>query len=110
MIGKLLGYGKARTIARYAPLANHPVKSAANQVAGVGRQLDQMSDLGITCSGLQNRLWMDSLCSHRVGGHAPPLSATARNPEELLKLMGSFRHAASMRPRQSRLGMRSRYA
>ncbi len=34
MIGKLLGHTQVRTTARYAHLANDPVKSAANRIAG----------------------------------------------------------------------------
>ena len=34
MIGKLLGHNKVQTTARYAHLANDPVKSAANRIAG----------------------------------------------------------------------------
>ena len=33
MIGKLLGHNKVQTTARYAHLANDPVKSAANRIA-----------------------------------------------------------------------------
>jgi len=33
MIGKLLGYNKVQTTARYAHLANDPVKSAANRIS-----------------------------------------------------------------------------
>ncbi len=33
MIGKLLGHNKVQTTARYVPLANDPVKSAANRIA-----------------------------------------------------------------------------
>ena len=33
MIGKLLGHNKVQTIARYAHLANDPMKSAANRIA-----------------------------------------------------------------------------
>ena len=34
MIGKLLGHNKVQTTARYAHLANDPIKSAANRIAG----------------------------------------------------------------------------
>ena len=33
MIGKLLGHSKVQTTARYAHLANHPLKAAANRIA-----------------------------------------------------------------------------
>ena len=33
MIGKLLGHTQVQTTARYAHLANDPVKSAANRIA-----------------------------------------------------------------------------
>ena len=33
MIGKLLGHNKVQTTARYAHLANDPLKSAANRIA-----------------------------------------------------------------------------
>ena len=33
MIGKLLGHNKVQTTARYAHLANGPIKSAANRIA-----------------------------------------------------------------------------
>ena len=33
MIGKLLGHSKVQTTARYAHLANEPVKAAANRIA-----------------------------------------------------------------------------
>ena len=34
MIGKLLGHNKVETTARYAHLANDPLKAAANRIAG----------------------------------------------------------------------------
>ena len=34
MIGKLLGHNKVQTTARYAHLANDPLKAAANRIAG----------------------------------------------------------------------------
>ena len=34
MIGKLLGHSKVQTTARYAHLANDPLKAAANRIAG----------------------------------------------------------------------------
>ncbi len=34
-IGKLLGHTQVQTTARYAHLANDPVKSAANRIAGI---------------------------------------------------------------------------
>ena len=33
MIGKLLGHSKVQTTARYAHLANDPLKAAANRIA-----------------------------------------------------------------------------
>ena len=33
MIGKLLGHTQVQTTARYAHLANDPIKSAANRIA-----------------------------------------------------------------------------
>ena len=33
MIGKLLGHNKVETTARYAQLANDPLKAAANRIA-----------------------------------------------------------------------------
>ena len=33
MIGKLLGHSKVQTTARYAHLANDPMKAAANRIA-----------------------------------------------------------------------------
>ena len=35
MIGKLLGHNKVQTTARYALLADNPIKSAANRIAEV---------------------------------------------------------------------------
>ena len=34
MIGKLLGHNKVQTTARYAHLANDPLKATANRIAG----------------------------------------------------------------------------
>ena len=34
MIGKLLGHSQVQTTARYAHLADDPVKAAANRIAG----------------------------------------------------------------------------